>query len=47
MGWLIIGNRIRLIKMGGTMNVDNGRSRRSPDRRKTGKSIIVIDIDAI
>jgi hypothetical protein len=33
--------------MGGTMNVDNGRSRRSLYIRKTSESFIIIDIDAI
>jgi hypothetical protein len=47
MRWLVIGNRIRLIKMGGTMNVDNGRSRRSLYSGKTTKSFIIIDIDTI
>jgi len=47
MRWLVIGDRVRLMKMGSTMNVDNGRSRRSLYIRKTTKSFIVIDIDAI
>jgi hypothetical protein len=47
MRWLIIGDRVRLVKMGGTMNVDNGWSRRSPYSGKTTKPLIVIDIDAI
>jgi len=47
MRWLVIGDRVRLIKMGGTMNIDNRRSGRSLYRGKTGKSFVVIDIDAI
>lgn len=47
MRWLVIGDRVRLIKMGSAMNVNNGRGGRSPYRGKTGKSFVVIDIDAI